>query len=322
MNKIEKTIIGRVKEIEDATFDEDAIKLLLIEIRERIKHNSILKEICHFVAHSHRDKGICHSKIDVRYAKFKLVQDQTIKIFTPEFMEENKDKPESFFSNAMLSYIRSDRIEANLFKLIVMVGMEDISESMFNKYYGVKKDYVRSLLKRAYTKHGGFYVLVGGLTIKEYLFIIEILKFIRGTIEFTSVLSANDILDDFLQGVKKLCSSLNYDFNIDKALRSQNDLLVVILCLLHECTFKLFDGTIAKGALSFQKENEELKLCLIVKTDKITFPFIMTDVLSGSYIQKGIAAYNSYFNDIPWIHAVRHKNGQLILNSDIKGYSQ
>ncbi len=65
MQKKELKIKQRIIEIENGTFDEDGVKLLLIEIREKLKGETFLKEICHFVAHSDRDKGICHKKVDI-----------------------------------------------------------------------------------------------------------------------------------------------------------------------------------------------------------------------------------------------------------------
>ncbi|MCG8409961.1 MAG: hypothetical protein MI739_01615 [Bacteroidales bacterium] len=109
MQKKDIKIIQRIKKIENGTFDEDDVKLLLIEIREKLKGETFLREVCHFVAHSDRDKGICHKKVDVRYAKFKFVYEHTKKVLTKEFVEQNKDKPERFFTDAMLSYWNCNR---------------------------------------------------------------------------------------------------------------------------------------------------------------------------------------------------------------------
>ncbi len=78
MQKKEQKIKERILHIENGLFDEDDIKLLLIEIREKLKDETFLKEICHFVAHSERNSGICHKKVDVRYAKLKFIKDNPL----------------------------------------------------------------------------------------------------------------------------------------------------------------------------------------------------------------------------------------------------
>src|SRR5690606_24162344 len=104
-----------------------------------------LAEICHFVAHSERDKGICHKKIDVRYAKLKLIEENTKAKLTQEFIRENKDKPESFFSDAMLDFIKTEKIEKSLFELIIIGGIDDLENEMYNKFYKTNKKQVKSL---------------------------------------------------------------------------------------------------------------------------------------------------------------------------------
>ena len=53
-------------------FTESNIKELLIDIREFISENAILREMADFMAHPTRDKGLCHSDIDLIYTKLKF----------------------------------------------------------------------------------------------------------------------------------------------------------------------------------------------------------------------------------------------------------
>ena len=61
--KDKQSIIKRLSEVEAATFDQDTIKLLLIELRDHIRRDSIIKDIAHFAAHSERDRGFMCEQI-------------------------------------------------------------------------------------------------------------------------------------------------------------------------------------------------------------------------------------------------------------------
>ena len=140
MLKKEQKIKQRITAIEMGSFDEDDVKLLLIEIREKLKGETFLREICDFVAHSDRNKGICHKKVDVRYAKLKLVEENTKRTLTPDFIEKNKDKSERFFTDAMLNYIQAAKIEKELFELLILSGIDDIENELFLQYYKLNKN--------------------------------------------------------------------------------------------------------------------------------------------------------------------------------------
>lgn len=55
--KILRSIEIRLIDIKENRFNQDTIKLLLIELREYIAKQSPLKEIAHFIAHPERDRG-------------------------------------------------------------------------------------------------------------------------------------------------------------------------------------------------------------------------------------------------------------------------
>ena len=53
-------------------FTETNIKELLLDIREFISNNTILRDMADFMAHPTRDKGLCHSDIDLIHTKLKF----------------------------------------------------------------------------------------------------------------------------------------------------------------------------------------------------------------------------------------------------------
>ena len=314
MQKKELKIKQRIIEIENGIFDEDGVKLLLIEIREKLKGETFLKEICHFVAHSDRDKGICHKKVDVRYAKFKLIEENTKHILNKDFIAKNKHKPERFFTDAMLSYIKTEKIEKNLFELVILSGIEDIENDMFIKYYKLSRKQVKRLVTKSYKKDNGYYVTKTTLNQTDFLFLDDILKFIRGTITGKPAFTQKEILADFIVGLKRLSYELGYKLDLEKIQKHKNDLIVCILSLLHDSTFKLFDGTVGSGFLSLHPRNDYSEICLMSEAGKYFLPLITTEIKSNDYIDMDMKELKEYeFKSLPWNNCVRNDKGELKL---------
>src|SRR4051812_15284339 len=92
--KVKQGITKCLLKIEDETFDEDTIRTLLILSREHLKNDSLIKEIAHFIAHIDRTQGTFHKKINSRYAKFKLVNDQVSKVDVKDLRKKIKTEDE------------------------------------------------------------------------------------------------------------------------------------------------------------------------------------------------------------------------------------
>jgi hypothetical protein len=314
MLKREQKIIRRIQEIENGTFDEDCVKLLLIEIREKLKGESFLKEICHFVAHSDRDMGICHKKVDVRYAKLKLVEENTRRILNDDFIAKNKHKPERFFTDSMLNYIETKKIEEKLFELIILSGINDIENDLFVKYYNLNRKQVKKLIVKSYKKDNGFFITKTTLNQKDFLFLDDILKFIRGTITGKPAFTQNEILNDFRNGLKRLSLELNHKLDLKKINDNTDDLIICVLSLLHDSTFKLFDKTIGSGFLSLHPRENKLEICLMSKAGKYSLPLITTDIDANDYIECDIEELKEFeFKSLLWNNCVRNNEGKLKL---------
>lgn len=316
MYKKDFQLIQRIKEIENGTFSEDCIKLLLIEIREELQGEVFLREVCDFVAHPNRNKGICHKKVDVRYAKLKLVKDNTLKNFTQDFIEANKDKPERFFTDVMLNYINTDKIEKHLFELVILSGIEDIDKELFIEYYRMSRKQVTQLIKSSYQRVGKYYNIKPSLSVMKYHLVDDILKFIRGTVTGKPAFTQNEIYKDFITGVRKLCHKLNYDFQFEKIKNHKEDLIVIIIALLHDCTFDLFDGAKGVGFLSVHsEENEDFVICLMSQAGHMSLPLITTNIPASKYINVSESAYGKFnLKKIPWVYCKRDSEGKLMLD--------
>lgn len=314
MLKKEQKIKERILHIENGNFDEDDVKLLLIEIREKLKEETFLREICHFVAHSDRETGICHKKVDVRYAKFKFIEDAQKEILTKDFIEINKDKPERFFTDAILnSYLKTEKVEKSLFKLLILSGIDDIRNDLFLKFYKMNKSQVTKFVSNSYKEVNGYYITKTTLKENEFIFIDDLLKFIRGTITGNSAFTQNEIIDDFIRGLKKLSSELNHKLDLKKIQEHKNDLIICILSLLHDSTFKLFDGKTGFGFLSITKDANP-KICLNSEAGSFFLPLITTEIDVQSYIDSNIDEIKKFeFKKLPWCNCIRNDKGQLKL---------
>lgn len=315
MHKKDYKIIERIQKIENSLFDEDDTKLLLIEIREKLRGDKFLKEVCHFIAHPDRDKGICHEKVDTRYAKLKFVDENVKKVLTSEFMEKNKGKPERFFTDAMLNYIRTEKIEAKLFELLILSGINDIENELYQKYYRLTKKQVRRLICGAYEKVNGYYMLKTTLTINEIHLIDDLLKFIRGTITGKPIFTAEEIFVDFIVGLKRLSAEINYRTSFEKIKKNKDDLIVCIISLLHDSTFKLFDGNIGYGFISVISDNDDnLEICLVTFSGNYSFVSITTGIPAKNYIDCTFdEMIECKFKRLPWNNCIRDKENKLKL---------
>ncbi len=72
-NKTLSSILDNLNAIQNNLFDESNIKEILIDIRDSgfVEKNSLLKEICHFIAHPYRNQGLFVNEMKIRYFQLK-----------------------------------------------------------------------------------------------------------------------------------------------------------------------------------------------------------------------------------------------------------
>ena len=79
----------------------------------------------------------------------KFVDEGQKRLHDEGIFANNLDKPYSFFSDQILSYIQTPQIKKDLFEIIIKEGIEEIPEHLFLKYYGIKKDDILTALRIA-----------------------------------------------------------------------------------------------------------------------------------------------------------------------------
>src|SRR5690606_24134324 len=150
--KIRQALTESLIKIEKKEFDEETIRTLLIVSREYLKYDGLIKELAHFIAHPKRNRGIFHKKVNSRYAKFKLIDEQLLK-------KQPEIKTEEELCDYMLSGANLEKIELKFFNILYFDRLDDVPESHLKKYTLYTKEQEEKTLKDNYTKKENFYYL-------------------------------------------------------------------------------------------------------------------------------------------------------------------
>lgn len=242
--KIKQALANCVGQIKNKTFDEDTIRTLLIVSREYLDESSgVLKELAHFIAHPIRDRGICHAKVNNRYAKFKLADDQYHKLDDPAQLL-TRIRTEKELSEYLLGGVQVDKIEAKLFEVLYFDGIQDISEKHLIKYCGMKRKQAIKLLRSSYVKQDGLYYLKAERFKHE---IDRLQRVIRGTIEYSSVFDSTELNREVERALRKVTSVFALPSGLIPAIKdNKNDIQLCIMTLLHDSTFTFYDENTAR----------------------------------------------------------------------------
>lgn len=284
--KIKQALTESFKKIESNDFDEDTIRTLLIVSREYLSFEGLVRELAHFIAHPKRDRGIFHKKVNARYAKLKLVDEQ---ISNTSISKANISTDEEL-SNFLLEGISVDRIESKLFDILYQNGLDDIPESQLIKYTGLTKIDAKKILHESYIKIDNYYYLkvlktekmisllkessVNDLSEKDLKTIehgheliqrtrknIDSLqKVIRGTISFDSVFQTNDLQNDFKVNFENVLNQFDIDSEYIKIIENNmSEILLCLMTLLHDSKFVFFDKNLANVYICSYYPNDNSK---------------------------------------------------------------
>lgn len=316
-------IENSLKRLEDDTFQENDIRLLLIEVRDLLKNESFLREICHFIAHPDRNQGIFHRRINTRHAKMKFSSEKREELMQAKEFEKNPDKPYRYFSDQILGYIDTKKIESKIYEMVILDGIDEIPENLFEEYYKMKSEDVKYILSKAYIKHNGYYIL-NPFTPKDlYSFIDDVLKFIRGTITGKGVFSQQDLEKELIQVFSRIVNKHSLSVNLETVKNNLEGIIVCIISILHEAKFKLFDKTVGKSFLSVgykDRVNQDytLQLSLHAQTESFYFPVLSTEIEATKYIDAEFDEIEKYeLHEIPWKFAIRDSNNKIKLKENV-----
>jgi len=281
--KIKQALTESLIKIEKKEFDEETIRTLLIVSREYLRYDGLVKELAHFIAHPKRNKGIFHKKVNSRYAKFKLIEEQVLKKIPALKTEEE-------LSDFMLGGLDLEKIDSKLFSILYIDGLGDLPESHLIKYTGFTKAEAEKILKENYIKKDGFYylktlktkkmisllqelpninedkeiqnsILQGQELIRKINSSIDSLqKVIRGAIHFRSVFETDSLNNDFEANFTRIFDDFNIDSKYTNIIRDNiQEILVCLMTLIHDSTFEFYDKNTARVYLCVYDEYRENK---------------------------------------------------------------
>lgn len=324
--KERKSISAFLDKFKSNTFDESDIKLFLIEIREYLKEETFLRELSDFIAHGTRNQGLCFTAVLSRHMRMYSSRKRIKELMDSGFFEENKDKPESFFSRKFLDYIDFKKISKKDFKIYITDALEDLDEDFVEEQTTYKKEFIRMLISISYKQENGYHILKSNLKKESVRIMDELLLFIRGAITTKSVFTQKEIISDFIKISSKLNSE---DLSKPQYRQSKDDLIVCIMAMLHDRRFKLDKNETANcylhvenGNINFENlPNDQKKwtLNVNVKAANFGFPIITSDLKPENYIPNFDKLYGSALTmeSVKEVYTKRNHQGKLELISNL-----
>jgi len=229
------SILSNLNCIKKNSFDEKEIKEILIDIRDSgfVNKNSLLKEICHFIAHPDRDKGLFFKEIEMydfqlKYALMKKESNTPFpidKISKQEFDTLTKLIERYSFENKS--------------------GHQDISLIKYEDSNKYNKRHFLNVLKKMYKLNEGYYLLTDQQYIKERWDELSlILRFILSsiTIKTDNVFTPDKLIEELYITLKESLNTYivaNIDNYINSIITNKNDIILCIVSLLQDVIFQL-----------------------------------------------------------------------------------
>jgi hypothetical protein len=139
--RFRRSIRTHVTQIIQNEFDDDTIKLLLIDIRDYSVGLDNLREICHFVAHPERDQGSIHKKILSRFLRIEYMQIvmenamRSVEIFKPG--------PKEDFGNYVFRTVPDQHyktLSRTIYESVIIGGLDDFDDSFFTSMLNLTRD--------------------------------------------------------------------------------------------------------------------------------------------------------------------------------------
>lgn len=316
--KLKSSIQRRLEKIKSNQFNEDDVKLLLIEIRESISNESVLREFADFIAHPTRQKGIFNKSLNTRYLKLKLIEEQKNKLES----EIGSIQTERQLSDFLLDSIKNEKIEKKVFEILFLDGLDDIGDSLFNANFPKSKNQVRKLISENYELDNDkkFYILKSTQRISE---IDNALKFIRGTIEVRPIFSLTTFENELFQVLNKTVNNFELDKAYLVSIKENIELILLcILCLLHDTKFVFHDGHIGSCYLSIYPSNEGIQndipntdsfIALISDDINVHMPIFVSNIKIGNLIPENEISLLKHMEKIKYINCIRNSANIMIL---------
>lgn len=304
--KLRLSIGTHVRTILEDRFDEDTVKLLLIDIRDFSSDLENLREICHFVAHPERDQGSIHHKILSRFLRLRYM-DQTMERAMAETDIHAPGPKEDFgdyvFRTIPLEHYRA--FEKKYFKTVLVGGMDDFDDSFFERVIGKGRVEVAQLVASNYKKVDGKFLLRSTHN-KD---IIKVIFILETSVQFRPLILGNEILDQLRVALRRITSDLGLEqLEVEQVFSRKDELFLAILGLLHDISFVWNGTTIGRSFLSVQESKIGLSCDFYPNGKSFSFPLVGTASLIENYVEDGEAVVG----ELSKFTLRRSGNGRLV----------
>jgi len=289
--KIRKSIKNRLTDIKADSFSQDTVKLLLIELREYLLNTSALREIAHFIAHPERDRGIILESVNYAYNRSRVLFRQLEGKKNGKGLElDINNLPIDIYDTVEWHH---SKIKPNISKLTKFKKVFDFNSK--DKVYRPQKYITKKIIK----------------TIQEAISIISL----------QPALSQSDIIEEVVMALE----TLGFNEYCDAIIKKQNGIMISILAIIHQSSFKLKDGNIAEAYLSNDPIVNDLEgkvyISASVKTEfskaSIGFTLISSDVtikesFSQSMVNTDFGFPRADYKNKDYIDALRNDAGMVV----------
>jgi|GEM_PF-3710508 len=304
--KLMISIGAHIRAILEEQFDEDTVKLLLMDIRDFSNGLDNLREICHFVAHPERNQGSIHTKILSRFLRLKYMHEIMERAMAERDIHvpgPKEDFGDYVFRTVPIEHYHE--FEKKYFELILLGGINDFDDSFFVKILRKSKGEVVRLVSSNYKKVKGRYILrpTHDTDIIKTIFLLET------SVQFRSLISEDEILKELKISLFRIASEINLTKpDVELVFFRKDDLFLSILGLLHDISFVWNGTTIGRSFLSVQESKIGLTCDFYPNGKAFSFPLVETMCLIENYAENG----QTVVGELSKFMLRRSLNGKLV----------
>lgn len=281
-----------IKKFKEDTFDEDDIKLLLIQWRANFKSLNLIWELACFISHpEERDKGIFHKELDVRYAKIIY----GVAIGGP-------------FSKKLNATV----IEQKLYNTLLIGGIETIDATHLMKNTGLSKSQAKGILIGSYIKKANLYYIKPQ---KDYKKLESIIDSILNLINLTVSINNKQILEQFNIALTETIKILGLNLDpLELIEKNKNKIIICLMCLIHSHNFTLYDKSTGSCRLELGIDRDRNWVLYLYATTVLNISWPLME-LSGDLFKhidelpKTVNLGDTF--KLKGFNAIRDNNGEL-----------
>lgn len=253
-----------IDKIIDKSFDENDVRNLLLEIRDYLPKDSIIRDIAHFVAHPKtRDRGVVHNDLSLFAYKIKRAADidkEPIKI---------KEMSKEFYE-------------------MIIYGIKQLDGDININGQLTKPNEAVNIFRGRFKYSRPYYTLKEPITRKELDSLIDIMKNVFCMIVIKPFLTKGDLVDM----LNKSISCLLNDFDKNIIITNSTEIMICLMSVIQNVNFILYDKS--RAYLEWEpysfKENGEINdgISLFVNCEgpeyvDFSFCFLSAECKSSEY---------------------------------------